>query len=1001
MRKLNLFLLGLLLCLGELGAQSFREQFTEANLLSEDGYYGLAIPIWLQLLEEEPKNANLNYKIGRCYLDMGIDRDQSLPYLVKASKGVKRIYDPFSSDFKGAPVETYFYLGKAHHITTNLDSAEHFYQKFLDDASKKHYLRPEAERGLQMCTVARNLMQKPVDVNIVNLGSPINSGYAEYSPIIAYDENTLYFTSRRLRTDSTNRSSIEATTGLYYEDMYVSYRNIRGKWMNPELLPINVATKHSSVVSMSPDGHKLYIYKIFGEVGNIYESNFVLGQGWSEPSLVGSNVNSTSNEYFATITSDGQRLYFVSDRKGGKGGKDIWYVQRLPNGEWGKAINLGEPINTADDEDSPYLHPDGKTMYFSSNGPGSMGGYDVFYSQIGEDGEWQTPINIGYPINTTDDDHSYISTPSGRRSYYASKGTNSMGSTDIYVIEYEEEEEEAPEVDLGVFAVVKGWIFPPPGEELPDDILITINEIGTGAYSGEARPVKRNGSFVFIIPSGGTYSIEFSMGENIVYKEEITIPQGKQYQELSREIFLKPSKGDRLKIVALRDEVLGDVIRWKIDMLGTNESVPLGSRVLYLDGDSNVLDTAYVSKDGFFEFRQLSDEQDYILMPELTGLDRANLNIRLIDNNNEVRPIDMIEVNHVFYEKGKEPAIVTHEASRYFIRIGDGSEAIEEGTVIKFMDETGEVVYTEIVRKDGSFFYHQLLGDKNFRLQLVSSSDIDAQVVVVETFQEKEVRVIPLSSVNSRLFDTRSPLEAPGNMPIKEVKSEYYVIIGQKGHPIPTGTMIKFYSPDAALLFTEIVRPNGTFVYHTLPNGEDCALELIAETDISDRVWIEEIRDGSSVRIIHLNRHDAHTYSTLEKPVAAATPAPAAVNARSFRISFDYNKSGVVPSQEEIQKAVDAIEREVEQNGIAKLVLEASASRVPTSLKDGNEGLAKSRLQTGKTALFKALEQAGIDMNKISTIAEKSGVNGPAYEPKLKQQKSLFIDYQYFKVSLN
>lgn len=1008
MRKIFLLFIGLFLFTHLLHAQSFREQFTQANLLTEDGYYGLAVPIWLDLIKVKPDNANLQYKIGRCYLDMGIDREQALPYLIKASEGVKRIYDPFSSDFEGSPVETYFYLGKAYHIGTDLDSAEHFYRKFLSDAGKKHYLRPEAERGLEMCAVARELMKNPVDVDIVNIGSPVNSPYAEYSPIVALDENTLYFTSRRLRTDGTNERSIEATTGLFYEDMYVSYRNIRGQWMNPELLPMNVKDKHSSVVSMSPDGQRLYIYKIFGGAGNIYESRFELGKGWTEPALVGSDVNSESNEYFATISADEQRLYFVSDRKGGLGGKDIWYAKKLPTGEWGKAINLGKPINTAGDEDGPYLHPDGKTMYFSSNGHRSMGGYDVFYSQLDDEGEWGEPVNLGYPINTTDDDHSYISTPSGRRAYYASKGSNSMGSTDIYVIEYKADEEQAPEVDLSVFAVIKGWIFPSPGESLPDDILISIKETTTGAYEGEARPVERTGSFVFIVPSGGTYSVEFETGGKVIYAEEIVIPQGTQYQELSREIFLTPSTSDVLKVVALRDETLGEVIRWKMDLIGTNESLPIGSRVLYLDGEGTVLDTAYVSKDGYFEFLHLKDE-NYVLQPLVAGVDNSKLNIRLLDSGNEVRPIDMIEVEHVFYERGKEPTIVEVVQSVYRVKIGDGDQDIEEGTVVKFLDNKGDVLYTEIVREDGSFLYHFLPGDRDFRLQLVSKSDVSEPVVIVETFKEEVVRLIELSTNDNRLFDSRLKTDSPETIPVKEVTSEYFVVIGSSGTPIPLNSTVKFYDPETdELLFTEVVQDNGAFTFHSLDNGTDFKMEFISAVDVKKDVWIEEVENGTSVRKIPLNTADNRLFSSEELPVAVKQDPSKKTDKmnrgetpRVFTITLDYNRSGITSSDEEVKKMVDAIRQEIARAGQAKIILEGSASDVPTSLEGGNEGLAKRRLEAGKKALFAALESAQIDMNKISTIEENSGVNGPKYVAGTGQQKSLFLDYQYFKLSLD
>ena len=599
MRKFT-WLLILLLASSGVNSQSFREGFTEANILTEDGYYGLAIPIWLRLLKDNKDNANLNYKIGRCYLSMGLDRDRATPYLKAASKDIRKIYDPFASDFKGAPIETYYYLGKVNHINTKLDSAEYYYQKFLSGSGPKHFLKPEAKLGIEMCKTARELMADSVKVQLSNLGLSVNSSYADYTPIVSLDENTVYFTSRRARTDGSNSEFIENTTGLFFEDMYVSFRNIAGQWMEPELLGINVANKHSSVVSLSPDGQKLYIYKIFNGVGNIYQSDFELGTGWSTPSLVGSNVNSESNEYFATVTADGQRLYFVSDRRGGKGGKDIWYCQLLPNGEWGKAINAGEPINSEKDEDAPYMHPDGKTMFFSSNGHRSMGGYDILFSQKNENNEWSVPQNLGYPINTTDDDYSYVVTPDGKRAYYSSKRKNSIGSADLYLVEYiEPETKQAPIIDMSGFAVLKGWIFAPQGESLPNGIDINIAEKVSQNIVGTAKPVERNGSFVFIIPSGASYNINISLDSTLVYQEAIEVPSGTEYQELAREMFLFGQRENKPQLVAIGDEVLAKALRFRLDAMDLNQPIPLGSRVIYLDGENNAIDTAYVSKNGF------------------------------------------------------------------------------------------------------------------------------------------------------------------------------------------------------------------------------------------------------------------------------------------------------------------------------------------------------------------------------------------------------------------
>lgn len=634
-------------------AQSFREVFTEANLLTEDGYYGLAIPLWEMLLDEQPNNANLNYKIGKCYLNQGIDRNLAKPYLIKASKDVRRNYDPFIADFKGAPTDTYYYLGQAYHITSELDKAEEAYQKFVDQSSKKHFLNDDAARGLMEIQTARELMSAPLDVNITNLGGPINSEFAEYSPIVAMDESTIYFTSRRLRPDSTNERTVDASTGLYYEDMYVSYRNINGKWMNPELLNINIPGEHSSVVSMGKNGRKIYIYRIFNGNGNIYESDFELGNGWTNPSLVGSDVNSKHNEFFAALSIDENRLYYVSDRPGGMGGKDIWYVNKLPNGEWGKSINLGKPINTPQDEDAPFIHPDGKTIYFSSNGHNTMGGYDIFFSKLKDDDQWSEPTNMGYPINTTDNDHSFITTPSGKRGYYSSRGSGSLGSTDIYIVDFKPEEKNTPEVDMSAFAVLKGFIFDPSNSEIPDGIDITISNKATNEIVGNAKPVKRNGSYIFIVPSGDTYTVEYSLNEKVLYSEVITVPEGVKYQEIKREIFINSDPEISQKVVALNESVLGNVMKWKLKLFGNSNTITVGSRILYLDGEDNVIDTVYVSKDGFFEYKKLSS--DVILKPLIEVEDGSPISISLVEDEKVI--MEMIHVDGVYYEKGKEPII--------------------------------------------------------------------------------------------------------------------------------------------------------------------------------------------------------------------------------------------------------------------------------------------------------------------------------------------------------
>jgi hypothetical protein len=833
-------------------AQSFREVFTEANLLTEDGYYGLAIPLWESLLDTDPDNANINYKLGTCYLSLGIDRELALPYLIKASENVKRNYDPYISSYKGAPTETYYYLALSYHIKSNLEKAEEFYQKFLDQSSSKHFLKDDAERGIEELITARELMKNPLQATITNLGGPINTEFAEYSPIVAMDESTVYFTSRRLRPDSTNRGSIEATTGMYYEDMYVSYRNINGKWMNPELLNINIPGEHSSVVSMGKNGRKIYIYRIFNGKGNIYESNFILGSGWTNPVLVGSDVNSSHNEYFAALSADENRLYFVSDRPGGLGGKDIWYSNKLPNGQWGKALNLGAPINSAQDEDAPFIHPDGKTMFFSSNGHKTMGGYDIFFSKL-IDEKWSDPTNMGYPINSTDNDHSFITTPSGKRGYYSSKGSGSLGSTDIYIVDFKPEEPNAPEVDMSAFAVLKGFIFDPSKQEIPDDLSINISKNSSNELVGSAHPVKRNGSYVFIIPSGDTYLVEYILSEKVLYSEVVAIPEGVKYQEIKREIFFYTDPALQKQVIALDEKVLGNVLKWKLRLFGNNNTATVGSRVLYLDGEGNVIDTVYVSKEGFFEYKKLSSES--ILRPILDLEDGSGMEISLMDEGKTI--LQMININGVYYEKGKEPKLAEQKIDleqpselKWKLKVIGSTNTVVVGARVFYLDEDGNLITSVTVVKDGYFDYKKLGAEAILKPDLILE---DGAILEISLMDGDKI-IKQMVNINGIHYEKGKEPQLAQNQakPMNPVPLKWKLRILGSSNTITVGSRMLYLDADKNVIDTVYVSVEGYFDYKKL--NSETILKPDFELKDSDRLEIS-LMDGDKVvmRMININ----------------------------------------------------------------------------------------------------------------------------------------------------
>jgi hypothetical protein len=507
--------------------ESFRQSFLEANTLMEEKQYNVALPIWLNLQAEQPANFNVNYKVGVCYIYSANNKAKALNYLVKAVQNTTKNYDPFSSSEKKSPIESYFYLARAYHINYELDNAMLNYNSFKEKISKKHYLFNEVDHHLEQVKNAKIALANPVNIMVSNMGLLINSPLADYSPVLSIDESTMYFTSRRIRKDSSNYYIKDIEDGQHYEDIYVSH-NYDGVWTEPELIGINTEG-HDAVINISSDGQTLFLYKDDGGNGNIYASNLEDGE-WAIPYKLGSDINLESFESHAHISPDGNFLYFVSNRDKGLGGKDIYMCKKLPNGEWAKAQNMGDVINTPYDEDGVFVHPDGKTMYFSSKGHSSIGGFDIFYSILDNGGKWSKPVNMGYPVNSTDNDVFFVTSADGKRGYYSSFQEKGYGDKDIYKISLED-------ADAKPLTLLTGYIKVIGQSELPSDAEVTVTNNETDERERIYKPRKKDGKFSIILEPGNDYHIVYSAA-GFSQEEDLYIPPVSSYQEINRGINL-------------------------------------------------------------------------------------------------------------------------------------------------------------------------------------------------------------------------------------------------------------------------------------------------------------------------------------------------------------------------------------------------------------------------------------------------------------------------------
>ena len=720
MRKLYL-VLSLLLSVNLFAQDNFKSRFEEASILMEDNWFALALPMWLKLHEQQPENNNVNYKIGLCYYNEPTEEIKGLPYLRNAVKDINNNYDPFSSGETSSKPDALFYLAHLYHIEYELDSAITYFNNFIEIVNKKHILSAEAERQIEQCENAKFQLQNPIDVEIKNLGIAINSAYSEHSPVLSLDETQIVFTSRRLRKDSSNIKYKDMHDGHYFEDVYLAFKDEHGQWSEPELINIDRVNHHLASIGLSPDNQTLYVYHDEDGDGNIYQSSLYSDKKWSKPEQVSKEIDSDANEDHLSISVDGNTMFFTSDRKGGLGGTDIYVCRKLPNGEWSKAQNVGAPINTPYNEESPFFHPDGITLHFSSEGHSSMGGFDIFVTELQTDNTWSTPINIGYPINTTHDDITYVTSPDGKRGYFSSYGGNdSYGDMDIFVVL----QDDAIEKEL---TLLKGFVTVNEGDTLPENIVINLTDNETGKLVAKSRPSYRNGSFVFIIPPGENYNISYEVEGKDFYNENIYVPMGSQYQEIDKEILLDP-------ITLTAKEIDNKAVEeWIIKFQSLGAKIP-GNLVLKCFSDKgNLLYTAKRKSDGSFAFSNLPADQNYLFM--------------LYDDDKKIIDCSGIEIA-LFKGKAQKAVLFPNKDCEFlstesekvgkiaFVNLDD----IPSNLKIQYIGDDGAIYYTENIDKDGYFKYIEFPSNKQIHIQIISEAPCSgAQLKIVQSGNEANI----------------------------------------------------------------------------------------------------------------------------------------------------------------------------------------------------------------------------------------------------------------------
>jgi tetratricopeptide (TPR) repeat protein len=601
------------------------DKFDAAQQLMEQKQWMHALLIWKNMLEKNPEQANYNYLAGVCQINLNLGKKDALPYLEKALKNISKAYDPFDFMEDRAPLETYFHLGKAYHLNYQFDKAIEYYTKFKTDGPKKHYLITTGEVDHQI-NISNNAKEyiantKENDYRIYNIGGVINSEFSDFSPVVSLGEDILFFTSRRMRKDSLNADYLVPDDGKLYEDIYFSIKGTNDSWSDPHLVNISKEDENEATISVSADGTRLFVYHDDEGDGNIYET-FLEDTAFSELNSI-KEINTTAWETHCTMTPDGNTIYFVSDRDGGMGGRDIYRITKLPNGKWSDPMNVGAPINSKYDEEAPFIHADGVSLYFSSNNDKSMGGFDIYVSQLNEENKFIEPVNMGHPLNTVDDDVFFILNASGKRGYYSSAIEGGFGEKDIYVVEFNV-------VYVEPVAVLKGFIHPKKGEPLPDNILIYVTDLTEGDDPKEYRPNSLTNSYVLDLKPCHEYQIDYQRDGETFHEFTTQVPCEAGIGNINHEIYIDPIYLDPDQAVVVEEKSK----QWHIISKGKLPTGDLNVKMMDANGNEFFNDPV---RDGYFKYRELPDGKTPLFM--LTAGDKPlcdELEIELVDENNKV-----------------------------------------------------------------------------------------------------------------------------------------------------------------------------------------------------------------------------------------------------------------------------------------------------------------------------------------------------------------------------
>lgn len=475
-----------------LSAQENKELIRIGDKYLKNKQYRKALPFFEQALKTDSTNITAIYKSSICHL-YRYSKEKSLQGFLKVY-AVDSTYDKF----------VYFWMARAYHLNYQFDNALKYYSMYKTKLAKWDTRQKEVDWYMEQARRAREFTSNPKNFVVQNLGNQVNSSYSEHSPVASLSDSILLFTSRRDKDNSK-----EDFDGEPFEDIFIVKKQGDGTWSAPELFEINTSG-HDACIQFFDNDQKLFIYRQT-RGGDIYVVEKVDGQ-WQNPKKF-PVINTRGFESDAFMTADGSTVYFATNRYKKLGDLDIYYVTKKSDSSWTKPKMLKGRINTDEDEDAPFITADGKTMYFSSRGHNSMGGYDVYKTVLGPDGKWSKPENLGYPINTPDDDVYYYLSGTSNHAYMSSYRDGGFGEKDLYEIIPVES------------VVIVGTVTEEKTNKVLDKYDMVLQPLsGSMPNAKEATTVTQQGNYNTSVLSANAYLLKISKDGKVLKTDTLKVP---------------------------------------------------------------------------------------------------------------------------------------------------------------------------------------------------------------------------------------------------------------------------------------------------------------------------------------------------------------------------------------------------------------------------------------------------------------------------------------------